>query len=109
VASNEGGFGGIYLFDATVKGNLVVAVNASAFVVSAEYALAYLVVDFAGGRDKHVAVHTGKVRVEIQGIGDGDFDLGTHGAVLSNWVRCVGIGRRILPPRGGRCAVDHIM
>jgi hypothetical protein len=65
MAGDEGGFGGIHLFDATVKGNLVVNVNASAFVVSAEYALAYLVVDFTGSGDKHVAIDAGEVRVEI--------------------------------------------
>ena len=65
MASNERGLSGINFVNASVKRRFVVNVNASAFVVCADYALADNIVDLPSGCDKHVTVDASKVRVNL--------------------------------------------
>jgi hypothetical protein len=78
VSAQERSLGGVDFVNASVKRKLVVNVNASAFVVCADYALANGIVDLASGRDKNVTVDTSKVRVGLC-VSNGYFELGSHG------------------------------
>jgi hypothetical protein len=66
------------LVNASVKCKLVVNVHATAFVVCANHALAYAVVNFPSGRDKNVTVDASEVRVGLC-VSNGNFELGSHG------------------------------
>jgi hypothetical protein len=64
--------------NASVKCKLIVNVDASAFVVCADDALANGIVDLASGCDKNVTVDASKVRVDLC-VSNGHFELGSHG------------------------------
>jgi hypothetical protein len=78
MSAQERGLGRVDLVNASVKCKLVVNVNASAFVVCANHALANGIVDLASGCDKNVTVDTSKVRVGLC-VSNGNFELGSHG------------------------------
>jgi len=63
--------------NASVKCKLVVNVNASAFVVCANDALADGIVDLASGGNKNVTVDASKMRVGLC-VSNGNFELGSH-------------------------------
>jgi hypothetical protein len=77
VSAKKRSLGGVDFVNASVKCKLVVNVNASAFVVGADNALANGIVDLASGRDKNVTVDTSKVRVGLC-VSNSNFELGSH-------------------------------
>jgi hypothetical protein len=77
VSAKKRGLSGINLVNASVKCKLVVNINASAFVVCADYALANGIVDLASGGDKNVTVNASKMRVGLC-VSNGYFELGGH-------------------------------
>jgi hypothetical protein len=78
VSAKKRSLGRVDLVNASVKRKLVVNVNASAFVVCANNALADGIVNLASGCDKNVTVDTSKVRVGLC-VSNGNFELGSHG------------------------------
>jgi hypothetical protein len=78
VSAQERSLGRVDFVNASVKCKLVVNVNASAFVVCANDALANGIVDLASGRNKNVTVDASKVRVGLC-VSNGNFELGSHG------------------------------
>jgi hypothetical protein len=78
MSAKKRSLGGVDFVDASVKRKLVVNVNASAFVVSADHALANGIVDLASGCDKNVTIDASKVRVGLC-VSNGNFELGSHG------------------------------
>jgi hypothetical protein len=77
VSAKKRSLGGINFLNASVKRNLVVNINASAFVVCANNALANGIVDLASGGDKNVTVDASEVRVGLC-VSNGNFELGGH-------------------------------
>jgi hypothetical protein len=77
VSAKKRSLGGVDFVNASVKCKLVVNVNASAFVVCANDALAYAVVNFPSGRDKNVTVDASEVRVGLC-VSNSNFKLGSH-------------------------------
>jgi hypothetical protein len=78
VSAQERSLSRVDLVNASVKCKLVVNVNASAFVVGADYALANGIVDLASGCNKNVTVDASKMRVGLC-VSNGNFELGSHG------------------------------
>jgi len=77
MASNERSLGRVDFVNASVKRHLVVNVNAIAFVVCANNALADGIVNLASSRNKNVTVNASKVRVGLR-LSNGNFELGSH-------------------------------
>jgi uncharacterized protein YaiI (UPF0178 family) len=77
VSAKKRSLGGVDLVNASVKCKLVVNVNAGAFVVCADYALADGIVNLASGGDKNVTVDASEVRVGER-VSNGNFELGGH-------------------------------
>jgi hypothetical protein len=77
VSAKKRSLGGVDFVNASVKCKLVVNVNASAFVVCADHALANGIVDLASGRNENVTVDASEVRVGLC-VSNGDFKLGSH-------------------------------
>jgi len=86
MSAKKRGFGGVDFVNASVKCKLVVNVNANAFVVCADYALAYAIVNFPSGRDQHITVDASKVRVGLC-VSNGNFELGSH--CQSSQIECL--------------------
>jgi hypothetical protein len=78
VSAQERSLGGVDFVNASVKRKLVVNVNASAFVVCANNALANGIVDLASGCNQHITINASKVRVGLR-VSNGHFELGSHG------------------------------
>jgi hypothetical protein len=77
VSAKKRSLSGVNLVNASVKCKLVVNINASAFVVCADHALADCIVDLASGGDKNVTVDASKVRVGLC-VSNGNFEFGSH-------------------------------
>jgi hypothetical protein len=77
VSAKKRSLGGVNFVNASVKCKLVVNINASAFVVCADYALADSIVNFASGGDKNVTVDASEVRVGLC-VSNGNFEFGSH-------------------------------
>jgi acyl-coenzyme A thioesterase PaaI-like protein len=77
MANKERSLGRVDFVNASVKRRFVVNIHTGAFVVCADYALAYAVVNFPSGGDKNVTVDASKVRVGLC-VSNGNFELGGH-------------------------------
>jgi hypothetical protein len=86
MASNERSLGRVDFVNASVKCKLVVNVNASAFVVCANHALANGIVDLASGCNQHVTINASEVRVGLC-VSNGNFELGSH--CQSSQIECL--------------------